>query len=548
VLASLVASLLIALNGPPCPTVPVYQDGRVSSYVCEDAAAQAGLTVLDLSAEWTPRLFTETPDLPHPYRPTLVALANERLGTGKEWDTARRDRYYELFGISPSFAIIGARLADDARHACHDGAGPVPSARAVRALQAHLRCDGLLPASARDGVLDPATVLGLALFQRKHMLPSQPAVDQETREALLAGSRELDFRTLLRALRERVVDAGGLIEDGSAANAWKTVLGRQIDSAEYRTTLRREPLPRAAPDLIASATEAAARTLGWTSPQAARQAFAGAVPGRVALRLPSAPPYHHAGMVLRAEIDRGDVWADYPFDAAGSPLRSPARRRPTLVIYARTNDGDVALVRWPTTIGSWKDEGLDQHATTLQYKPSPTGRRVWRDLVASPAWFPPPTTPDRELVRWRPESGWTPDDDAVGPGYRSAYGLVALLHHRPLQGQDPSLMADEQIRTHGSGNYRSILRGSSHGCHRLFNHLAVRLGSFLLAHHEYVRHGALTERYARPILWKGRKLIVRAENRGYRYELVPPVVVDVLPGRRVHSPARRGGEVSLVGR
>lgn len=547
VIASLASSLFFALAGASCPVVPLYQDGHVSSSVSEQAAAMAGATILDLSSDWAPRLFSESPDLPQPYRATFLALASERLGSGRSWDTARRDRYYELFGISPTPAVVAARLADAGRHTCHDRVAARSSANAIAHLQAHLRCDGLLPATARAGVLDAATARGLALFQRKHMLPSRPALDAETRAALLAGSRELDFRALLRTLRERVVDATGLIEDGSAANAWEPVLGRAIDSAEYRTALRRAPLPRAAPDLIARATEAAARALGWTSPQAATVALARGFPARIAVRLPASPPYHHARMAVRAEIDRGDVWADYPLDAEGHPLPSPARRRPTLVIYAQTDDGEVPLVRWPTTIGSWKDERIDEESVTLQYKPSPTGRRLWRDLVAGPAWFPPPTTPDRELVRRRPEGGWGPDQDAVGPGYRSAYGLVALLHHRAREGQDPTLMSDEQIRTHGSGNYRSILRGSSHGCHRLFNHLAIRLGSFLLAHHEFVRQGAITERYSRSILWKGRRLVLRAEGRGYRYELVPPVVVDVLPGRRVHAPTPIGAEVSLAG-
>src|SRR6185295_3639450 len=100
-------------------------------------------------------------------------------------------------------------------------------------------------------------------------------------------------------------------------------------------------------------------------------------------------------------------------------------------------------------IGSWKDERLEDSSVSLRYKASPTGRFVWRDLVAAPAWFPPPTTPDRELVRWRADSGWRADTDAVGPGYRSAYGLMALLHLRGVG----ALFADEQIRTHGSGNY-----------------------------------------------------------------------------------------------
>ena len=96
---------------------------------------------------------------------------------------------------------------------------------------------------------------------------------------------------------------------------------------------------------------------------------------------------------------------------------------------------------------------------------------------------------------------------------------------------------DAEIRTHGSGNYRSILRGSSHGCHRLFNHLALRLGSFIVAHAEHERQGLIDERYSRLIEWKGRTLRLRAESRGYRYGLSTPIPIDVLPGRTLRSKA-----------
>jgi hypothetical protein len=65
--------------------------------------------------------------------------------------------------------------------------------------------------------------------------------------------------------------------------------------------------------------------------------------------------------------------------------------------------------------------------------------------------------------------------------------------------------------------------------------MALRLGSFVLAHAEHERRGLLDERYARTLHWKGRTFKLRAESRGYRYELVPPIPVDVLPGRTVRS-------------
>jgi len=542
-----------------CTPIPVLEKGAVVGSVCADRPS-SGFTVIDLADDWAPRIFSETPDHPQPYRATFRALANERpQGAG---ETAQRDRYYELFGISPSPSVLRARLLDRNRHACHaaidnealrattrtlapseqaaaDGA-PVARRAGLSVVQRHLACDGFLVHVAHPGQFDAATQEALALYQRRHMLPSRAVVDPETRETLLTDSRELDFRSLLRALRERVVDATGLVEDGSALNAWEPVLGRFIDSSEYRHELRAQPVALGAPDLVARATETAALALGWTSPDTAAGALAEWSAKAVALRLPPPPSYQTEKMELRAEIDRGDVWTSYPLDADGRPRPSPAKRRPTFILYAKTTAGDVALVRWPTTIGAWKEEKLDEESVALRYKASPIGRFYWRDLVAAPAWFPPPTTPDRELIR-RAGGRWTADQDAVGPGYRSAYGLVALLHDRAVvMGTGTTAFQDVDIRTHGSGSYRSILRGSSHGCHRLFNHLAIRLGTFLLAHTEAVRQGTIDQRYARTLHWKGRTVKLRAETRGYRYELVPPIPVDVLPGRVVRSKGAGG--------
>src|SRR5262249_54751534 len=155
--------------------------------------------------------------------------ANERIVEGRAGEMAGRDRYFELYGIFPSLSVVRRRLLDDARHACHAAVDDsalaalqttvapwtVPAASraaakvearksALRGVQAHLRCDGLLGPRAVDGAFDAPTQDGLRLYQRRHMLPSAGLLDAETRDALLTGSRELDFRTLLRALRERV--------------------------------------------------------------------------------------------------------------------------------------------------------------------------------------------------------------------------------------------------------------------------------------------------------------------------------------------------------
>lgn len=537
--------------GEPCSMISLFAEGHVEAHVCAESL-DAALTVIDISDEWLPQVFAEAPPEGLAYRQTFLSLANGRIDSNLS-KRARQDRFYELFGIFPTFSVIRERLGDEQRHGCHAAVDNGPLAQvtttislwtsqkglvgkteglAVIAAKQHLRCEGLRGEVDMGPTFDAAMQEQLRAYQRRQMLPSPGTLDAETRDALGTDSRELDFHTLLRSLRERVAAATGLIEDGSAINGWEPILGRVVDSAEFRHVMRREPLPRGAPDLIGGATAVAARALGWTTAEAALRCLRSLPLERVAIRLPPRPAYHSSMLGLRAEIDRGDVGTSYPFDPDGRPRASVGRNRPTFTLFAETSDGEIPLVRWPTTIGSWKAETVDGEVEALRYKPSPVGRRYWKDLVVAPAWFPPPTTPTRELIHRRTDGSWAADIDAVGPGYRSAYGLVALLHYRALEGDARDVeYLDTAIRTHGSGNYRSILRGTSHGCHRLFNHLALRLASFLLAHSSFERRGPMIERYQRILRWKGHAFYLRAESRGYRYELTPPIPVDVLPGR-----------------
>lgn len=613
---------------PPCDTdeVPLFADGEQTGSVCPRDAQARGLTIIDLSDDWTPYIFTEGEvGGRQPYRPIFLALADERLREVPEgYD---EEQYLELFGIFPSFRVILERLADEERHACHEAIDDrwlelqedtirawrpstaqqrrsVRQAAALRrrleeiverddalssideleehprhraayaqyaevqtqvgaitAAQEHLRCDGLIRRSRRlrEGVLGNQTASGLRDFQRRHMVVSAGFLDEETRHALAEDSRMSEFKGLLRALRERVVAATGLIEDGSAGHSWQTVLGQELDAPQIRFDAGREPAANAAPDRISPATEAAATALGLadvTTAATALRSLREANLDRIAVQLPPLPDYHAAHMELRGEIDRGDVWYHYPYRDDGRPIGGRVRERPVATLYVQHEGQEIALVRWGTTIGGWKPETRPDGSVGLRYKDSPTGSRIWRDVIASPTWLPPPSTPDDELVR-RTRDGYEPRRSIFGPGYRSAYGLVMMMHHlvQPPrnEGDEPRLI-DEGIRVHGSVSYRSIVRGTSHGCHRLYNHLAVRLSSFVLQHRTHTRNGHVPARYAREVIIRNdepnivvpnplvpnsivesagnieARVDVEIDTRGYLFRLDPPVTIDVLDG------------------
>lgn len=568
VVTALLGSAGAVALGDPQPAcerpVPVFEAGRETGKVCPDDAAARGLTLVDLSDTWVPTLLRG-----QPYEATYVALANESPGKGHEFDRARQDRYLELYGIAPTVGVVVARLLDDHRHACHaatESAEIQTLTRSVRILDAvvsssappevveamdrRLTCDGLLPARKFEpvpgvpGMVAPAPrprwrIEGALLaYQRKHAVVSRGVIDSETRATFAADSRELDLRALLRVLRTRVIDATGIIEDGTALAARGTVLGRRIEGGAFYQGST-QPHPAGVPDLTSINTEVAALALGWTSPAAAQAFFRARGPEAtrslvVAMRLPPPPAYHSAHMDLRVEIDKGDVWYDVP----GKIGR--VGTAPRLTIFAKTPSGaEVALVRWPTTIGGWKREQTDTGYVGLRFKDSDVGPRIWKDLVTTPTWNPPPGTPTRTLVRQVERGKWIADTDLTGPGYASAYGLVMLIHHQPYTVKGHEYYADNGIRTHGTVSYASILHGESHGCHRLFNQSAVQLGSFILRHRHHETRGIVDRPFVKMLSWQGRRLPLTVPHRGYLFELTPPIAVNVLEGNihgRFHKP------------
>ena len=235
-------------------------------------------------------------------------------------------------------------------------------------------------------------------------------------------------------------------------------------------------------------------------------------------------------------IDRGDIWYEFPYDDQGRERPQPVQRRPTLTLFTTYLGEKIPLARYGTTIGGWRSEMIDG-TEMWKYKNSPVGPRVWRQIVAAPVWLAPPGTTARTLLtRGKGKGGYVVNLHEIGPSYASAYGLVAAYHSRFKEGEagEVELQGDEGIRTHGSVDYMSIMQRHSHGCHRLHNHIAVRLMSFVLGASSAQAGGADRRRIQERrgarrnrVRSEDREVGVRVPNRSPR------------PGRGVERPGSR---------
>ncbi|MEX1363524.1 MAG: hypothetical protein AB1Z98_10380 [Nannocystaceae bacterium] len=596
----------------PAGVAWVFADGEEPQSMPIGAAEARGYTVIDLSNDWTPYIFSnKTPGLddehPNLYRDKYVGLANDRIDTWDDELEAHEHNYLELYGIPPSLAVVQREwaLVDSEVVPCLDQAGfdhevfsrydgviayrrqgqssRNKSARWRKAqVQKKMRKAGLDPSSPQDhaiaaqspklrklyaqwrkdqdvidiidhaqrrfrcermfnsadgrgkfepGVYDSETTHALANFERKHDLMGWGHFKADNRAALALSPDASTHERLLRTVQERVVMSTGIIEDGSAAQWKKDFRWKDAEGNEH-------PLP----NLVEEYTAATVEALGLQTPESAKTQLAvlsdlgkgGFEDLLVAVKLPPRPAYYSDDMALSAVIDRGDIWYDFPYDDEGNKIGQPRRRYPHLTVSVEYEGQKIPLVHWRTTIGSWRTE-LNEGEVMLKYKNSDVGPRVWKDIMAAPVWIPPPTTPTKDLIktRWRKGKLRTDVNYAeTGPGYTSAYGLVAAYHVKQVLNEDGTVRAelDNGIRTHGSVDYMSILRRFSHGCHRLYNMDAVRLFSFVLRHREYVRHGQQHVGVRRNLEHEGRTFNMKIETRGYKYELVEPIPVRVTEG------------------
>ncbi|MCP4196122.1 MAG: hypothetical protein GY762_03150 [Proteobacteria bacterium] len=386
-----------------------------------------------------------------------------------------------------------------------------------------------------SGGLDWKTHQALLAFEQKNRIFGWGFFGKSTKVALNKTPAERLFDSFVRVIAERIIDATGIIENGTA----------QDPNGEKATYKGEDGKVHTVPNLVSEFTAIALKEMNLNTPEKVI-AFLKSHDDTslntlfVALPLPSLPPYYGDQMDLRAVIDRGDVWYDFPYDEEGKEKWQPRKNMPELRLYVTWNDQDIQLVKMKSTIGGWRSQLAADGYEYLKYKNSDVGPRLWRDIVAGPVWLPPPTTPIKGLlkeVRYRQKKVTVPNYDEFGPWYASAYGLVAAFHlHKVVRKSGRIDYLDHGIRTHGSVDYNSILRRFSHGCHRLYNHLAIRLFDFVLRHKKYNRVGQVPVGFSRNVITEAgeeeepEEITIELATKGYKYELLDPVPVTVKEG------------------
>jgi hypothetical protein len=397
-----------------------------------------------------------------------------------------------------------------------------------------LVCEGLLdPSKHKAGSYDTAMRTAMLAFQQKQAVMEQADIKRPTLEALARPPLENDLLALRRVLTERVMHAAGTLEDGSVADDDRP--GGALGGPTY---LGADGGRHLVPDLATPSLEAVLQALGIATAEDAVAFFRGTTRAdfawlKVAARLPPLPEYYGPAMDLSVEIDRGDVWYDFPFDGKGERLPQPREHFPTFTLYVRWRGEKVPLVRWRTTVGGWRSELASDGQEYYRYKGSDVGPRVWHHIVAAPVWIPPTSSPLASFVKDKRVNGIyqrVTNYDETGPGFLSAYGLAAAIHEEMRRGPDGPSFFDNGIRTHGSFDYLSLRGRFSHGCHRLYNQQAMRLFSFVLAHRRMRVLGSVPLGFRRVFYSQGDVFEMRLPSRGFYFELDPPLPVNVLEG------------------
>lgn len=459
-------------------------------------------------------------------------------------DRARRDARQFIRNESRAAELVAEAGVEDAseldldslerrdRNRVRDYLDERQDVAAIRATQDRLVCEGFFgDTQFTRGAMDWATHEALAKFERRHRIYGWGYIGRDTLDALRRPILVNEQEDVIRVLVERAMHALGVIEDGSRS------LVREGEPRTYEDESGVEhPLPNFEGSLretliAAFGLNTPASTLEWLEGLGALEAGEHKV---VAVQAPELPAYYAQEMDLEFETDRGDVWYEFPYDAEGNERSQPVARRPRLTVYVRYEGQRIPLARFGTTIGGWRSETVDG-TVMWKYKGSEVGPRAISRIVSSPVWLPPESTPARSLLTRSSARGerYAVNYHETGPSYASAYGLVAAYHQKFREDEDGSIRlgGDEGIRTHGSVDYMSIMRRHSHGCHRLHNHIAVRLMSFVLRHRPHHREGQQSLAFRRNLEVDGSTYNLAIDQGGYTFRLDEPLRVTVLEGR-----------------
>ncbi|MEZ4286847.1 MAG: hypothetical protein R3A47_01585 [Polyangiales bacterium] len=532
-----------------------------------------------------------TPAKPNAYRKTYLALAKGEFPNDHHGERARQDKYLELYGILPTLNLQKTRLEQAMTMPCaakldleplrrfkgfvsfehgnrstrnkdaYDRLLPIvegikkqfavksvdeipvdnltpaqqeviedfnsiaPEVEAIIAVQERLQCEGFFRGRTvkRAGVFDWVTHEALADFERKHRVFGWGFLGRDTLDELRLSPADVEHEALLRVLTERAMHETGIIEDGSVG-----------EGDEAPTYVGEDGKTHRVPNLEAQLRERLISAFGLQTPESTLKWLKALKNIQsehlVAFKGIEKPEYYSNNMDFSVTIDRGDVWYDFPYDQNGKSRSQPISRRPRTMLFTRYRDQLIPLAKYGTTIGGWRSDYVDG-SLMWKYKNSPVGERVWKVISAAPVWLPPDSTPPKSLLT----KGRNPKINyhETGPSYASAYGLVAAYHRKFKRESDGSISiwGDEGIRSHGSVDYMSIMRRQSHGCHRLHNHIAVRLMSFVLAHRQHRRIGQQALNFKRDVEYDGKTYKMQIDQGGYNYELTDPIVVNVLEGR-----------------
>lgn len=409
---------------------------------------------------------------------------------------------------------------------------------AVDALQHRLECEGYFKTRGKKfirGAMDWPTHDALAELERRHRLFSFGYLGKESLSVLRIPPMQAEHEGVLRVLVERAMHSAGVLEDGSTST---------LPSGAPRTFKGKDGKEHPVPNLLADLRTSLIESFGLQTPEStlAWLESLGDLPKDehrfVAIDIPQLPEYYGVDMQLTLDYDRGDVWYDFPFGDHGEELAQPVQRRPQVTVSVLYDDQKIPLARYGTTIGGWRSE-LVETQTMWKYKESPVGPRVWDEIAAAPVWLPPDSTPPNELLKKNRKKEKPEDPDYLvnyhetGPSYASAYGLVVAYHRTYFKRPDGRIVIglDEGIRTHGSVDYMSIMRRHSHGCHRLHNHIALRLMSFVLAHRPHQRRGQEPLGFKKPLVYEDKEYLIDIDKGGYVFTLDQPIEVNVEEGR-----------------